>query len=98
MKINGLQWDDVNLEHIITKHHLSPKEVADVCFGSHYEMPARNRRKAVYGQATSGKYIVVILERLYDNVYRPITAFGMKRNEIRKYRMNMGQGGKLNGK
>ena len=93
MKINGLQWDDVNLEHIITKHHLSPKEVADVCFGPHYACSAKYKRKAVYGRTESGKYVMVILERLYDSVFRLITARGMTRGEQRKYRMNMGKGG-----
>lgn len=93
MKINGLQWDDAHLEKIITKHGLSPAEVEDVCFGPHYALRARNRRQAVYGQTGGGKYIVVILERLYGSCYRPITAFGMNRKEQRKYKSIMGQGG-----
>jgi len=93
MKISSLQWDDINLEHIIAKHGFSPKEVEDVCFGPHYAFPAKYSRKAIFGKATSGKYIMVVLKRLYNSVYRPITARGMKKNEIRKYRMIMGQGG-----
>ena len=93
MRISGLQWDDINLEHIIAKHGLSPNEVEDICFGPHYACPAKYNRKAIYGQTTSGKYVVVILERLYGSIYRPVTARGMKRDEQRKYRMIMGQGG-----
>jgi len=93
MKISGLQWDDINLEHIIAKHVLSPKEVEDVCFGTHYACPAKYNRKAIYGQAASGKYLMVIVERLYGSVYRVVTARGMKISENRKYRMIMRQRG-----
>lgn len=92
MKINGLQWDDINIEHIMANHGLSPKEVEDVCFGAHYAIPAKYKRKAVYGRTAGGKYVLVILERLYNSVFRPITARGMTRGEQRKYRMIMGKG------
>jgi uncharacterized DUF497 family protein len=92
MKISGLAWDDVNLEHIISKHGISPGEVEDVCFGPHYACPAKFNRKAIYGQAVSGKYLMVILELLYDSIFRPVTARGMKQNERRKYRIIMGEG------
>lgn len=89
MRIDGLDWDDVNMEHIIGKHYLKPKEVEDVCFGSHYAIPAKYKRKAVYGRTTGGKYIVVILERLYNNIFRPITARGMRGNEQTEYKIKM---------
>lgn len=91
MKISVLQWDDINLEHIIANHGLSPKEVEDVCFGPHYACPAKYKRKAIYGQTASGKYIMVILEQLYDSVYRVVTARNLKTSEKRKYRIIMGQ-------
>ncbi len=93
MKISGIQWDDVNLEHIIIKHGLNPKEVEDVCFEQHYACPAKYNRKVIYGQTEGGKYVMVILERLYDSVFRLITARGMKRGEQRKYKLIMGRGG-----
>jgi len=92
MRINGLQWDDINLEHISGKHGLRVTEVEDVCFGSHYACNAKYDRKAVYGQAESGKYSMVILKRLHDHVFRVITARGMTASERRKYRMLMGGG------
>jgi len=85
MNINGLEWDDINIEHIIGKHGLSTKEIEDVCFEEHYIFSAKYNRKAVYGQTSSGKYIMVILERIRDSVYRPITARGMTRSEKRRY-------------
>lgn len=91
MRISSLEWDDTNLEHIVAKG-ISPKEAEDVCFGSHYAYPAKYKRKAVYGQTTSGKYLMVILERLYGSIYRPVTSRGMKRDEKRKYLGIMGRG------
>jgi uncharacterized DUF497 family protein len=91
MRISSLGWDDVNLEHITSKG-ISPKEVEDVCFSSHYACPAKYNRKAIYGQTTSGKYLMVILERLYGSIYRPVTSRGMKRDEKRKYLGIMGRG------
>lgn len=92
MRISGLQWDDANLEHVAGRHGLRVTEVEDVCFGPHYACTAKYRRKAVYGQTTSGKYLMVILERLYDSVFRVVTARGMTTSEKRKYRMIMGGG------
>ena len=85
MKITGLEWDDINLEHIIGEHGISPKEVEDICFGPHYTFTAKYKRKAVYGQAESGRYLLVILERLYANIYRPLTARNMTQSERGKY-------------
>ena len=90
MKISGLEWDDSNLEHIIGKHNISPQEIMDVCFSPHYACSAKYNRKAVYGQTASGKYLMVVLKRLYDDVFRPITARGMKKEEKRKYQIIMG--------
>ena len=85
MKISGLEWDDINIEHIISKHGISPKEVEDVCFGPHYACSAKYNRKAIYGQTTSGKYLMVVLVKLYDSYFRPITTRNMTQAERRKY-------------
>lgn len=85
MKITGLEWDDVNLEHIIGKHRIMPTEIEDICFGTHYACSAKYKRKAIYGQASSGRYLLVIVERLYKNIYRPITSRNMTLTERRKY-------------
>ena len=90
MIIHGLQWDDNNLEHIIVGHRIQPVEVEDICFGRHYAISAKYSRKALYGQAESGRYLMIILERLNDAVYRPITARNMTVAERRKYKEIMG--------
>jgi len=90
MKITGLEWDDINLEHIIGKHRITSTEIEDIWFGVHYAFTAKYKRKAIYGQASSGRYLLVIVERLYKNIYRPITARNMTLSERRKYNMIMG--------
>ncbi|TET67544.1 MAG: hypothetical protein E3J40_03010 [Dehalococcoidia bacterium] len=97
MRVNGLEWDDINLEHI-GKHNLSPEEIEDACFGRHYAFRVKYKRMAIFGQTSGGKYIKVILEQRHGNTYRPITAFGMKREEQKKYKSIMGSGVKINGK
>ena len=85
MRIVRLEWDDFNIEHIIGKHWITPEEIEDVCFGVHYACTAKYKRKAIYGQASSGKYILVIVVRIYGSVFRPITARNMTVSERRKY-------------
>ena len=85
MIISGLEWDDNNLEHIIEKHSITPEEVEDICFGQHYAFTVKYKRKALFGQAMSGKYLMVVLERLSNNIFRPITARNMTPDERRKY-------------
>ena len=92
MRIRSLQWDDANLEHIIGKHGLSPNDVEDVCFGAHYAFSVKHNRKAVYGQTASGRYLLVVLQRLYGSVYRVVTARDMTRSERAKFRAVMGRG------
>jgi uncharacterized DUF497 family protein len=91
MIILGLQWDDKNLDHIIEGHRIIPSEVEDVCFGRHYAITAKYDRKAIYGQAGSGRYLLIILVRLYDAIFRPITARNMTQAERRKFNQIMGQ-------
>jgi len=84
MKIDGLQWDDENIEHI-DKHGITLSEVEDVCFGRHISYPARYGRYLVYGKTYHGKYIRVILQCLYGIMFRPITAYPMTESEKKKY-------------
>jgi len=93
MKIIGLEWDDSSIEKTIVKHHLNPKEVEDVCFGIHYAITVRYKRRAIYGKADTGKYLKVILERLHGSTYRVITAFPMNRRDRQLYREKMVRGG-----
>jgi len=89
MKIISLEWDDANVEHI-SKHRISPTEVGDVCFGTHIAVKGRNGRYILYGQSDNGRYIKLILVRLFGAFYRPITAYDMPEKEKRTYRSRVG--------
>ena len=90
MKIKALYWDDVNIEHI-AQHSLDPVDVEDVCFDKHISFRARGRRYVLYGKTEGGSMIVVVLERLFGQVFRLITARRMTDKEKRSYRRRAGE-------
>ena len=90
MRIEGVHWDDSNIEHI-SKHNVSPSEVEDVCYRIHISRRESRGRYILSGQSASGRYLNVVLERIYDAIYRPITAFGMSENYKRSYRRRLGK-------
>lgn len=90
MKIRALYWDQTNIEHI-AQHSLNPVEVEDVCFGKHISFRARRRRYVLYGKTESGNMIMVVLERLFGHVFKPITARTMTDREKHSYRKRVGE-------
>ena len=90
MKITALCWDDANIEHI-AQHGLSPVDIEDVCFGRHIAFTARGRRYVLYGKTESGRMIMVVLERMFGQVFRPITARRMTDKEKHSYRKRVGE-------
>ncbi|TET42158.1 MAG: hypothetical protein E3J66_04085 [Dehalococcoidia bacterium] len=93
MKIEELEWDDQNIEHI-AKHEVTPQEVEDVCFGLHISQRVGERRHVLSGQSSAGKYLNVVVERLGGQRFRPITAFEMSDNYKRTYKKRLrGKGG-----
>jgi len=86
--IRELEWDDNNTEHI-AQHSVSPDEVEDVCFGLHINFPSRDKRYVLYGQTSAGRYLKVVLKRLYGARFRPITAFEMTHEEKSHYRKRL---------
>jgi len=85
MKIEGLQWDDENIEHI-AEHGVNPQEVIDVCFGFHFFRRERGERYILSGQSAGGRYLNVVIERAGKGIFRPKTAFEMSENYKRSYR------------
>jgi uncharacterized DUF497 family protein len=85
MNVLNPEWDDHN-DREITKHHVTPHEVEDVCFGLHIakrDPDSKGKGKDRYflaGKTTGGKYLDVVIERLHDNYFRPVTAFEMSEN------------------
>ncbi len=92
MIINGLQWDDENVEHI-ARHGVSPREVEDICFGLHISAKSENQRYVLSGQTNEGRYLNVVVEQIGKGLFRPITAFEMSDNHRRKYRRRIGGSG-----
>ena len=88
MKIDSLYWDDENIEHI-SKHNVNPQEVEDVCFGTHIIRKDGNRRYILSGQSANGRYLNVVIERVYKGLCRPITAFEMSEKYKRRYRKRL---------
>jgi uncharacterized DUF497 family protein len=86
MKIVSLQWNDDDTEHI-SYHGINPAEVEDVCFNQHVSFKGRFNRYILYGQSSAGRYIKLILERLYDHVFRPVTAYDMTESEKHNYKL-----------
>ena len=90
MKIQSLHWDDANIEHI-ARHGLSPVDIEDVCFGEHIAFKGRQMRYILYGKTDSGAMIMVVLERLFGQSFRPITARAMTDKEKHNYRKRVGE-------
>ena len=82
--IPTLEWDDDNMGHI-ARHGVTPWEVEELLLAGGYDVrPHKKRRKAakyrnryvIFGQTLGGRNLVVFIDRLSDQVIRPVTAFG----------------------
>ena len=83
MKIDELEWDDENIDHI-ARHDINPQEVEDVCFGIHISRKEKDRRYILSGQSNVGRYLNVVIELVWKGIFRPITAFEMGENYKRE--------------
>ena len=86
MKIISLEWNDDDMEHIAL-HGINSVEVEDICFDRHVSFKGRFGRYVVYGQSSAGRYIKLILERLYDHIFRSVTAYDMTESEKHNYKL-----------
>ena len=86
MRIDRLDWDDYRVEHI-ARHDVKLREVWEVCNDiSHLARRQGRNRYLVYGQTLDGRYLFVVLERIQESVYKPITARDMTDREKRNLR------------
>ncbi|MFQ5615082.1 MAG: BrnT family toxin [Anaerolineales bacterium] len=86
MYISDLDWDDYRVEHI-ARHEVEPFEVWEVCEDPlHLARRQGRNRYRLYGQTADGRYLFVVLERVEDTVYKPITARDMTAKEKRNVR------------
>ena len=86
MKIISLEWNEDDVEHTAC-HGINPTEVEDVCFNPHIAVKGRFGRYVLYGQSSAGRFIKVILEKLYDHIFRPVTALDMTESEKHNYKL-----------
>jgi len=86
MKIISLEWNDDNIEHVAL-HGINSAEVEDVCFNSHIAVKGRFGRYILYGQSSAGRFIKLILAKLYDHIFRCVTAYDMIESEKHKYKL-----------
>jgi len=86
MYIRELVWDDYRIDHI-ARHDVEPFEVEDVC-DSVLTVTFRQgkNRYRVYGQTAEGRYLFIVLERLNNSRFKPITARDMTPSEKSKIR------------
>jgi uncharacterized protein len=90
VKIESLEWDDINVEHI-ARHGVSQDEVEDICYGRHFSKKEHRQRYILGGKTGDGRYLDIIIERVKDNVFRPITAFEMSENYKASFRRKTGK-------
>ena len=85
MRIDDLIWTDENIEHI-AYHRVEPEEVESVIWDSPWiERRKGQHRYYVYGQSDGGRYLFVVLDREYDNVFYVVTARDMTVRERQYY-------------
>ena len=79
--VKTLIWNSWNLAHI-TKHHVTQKEIEEVCLGSHTIIQSYRQRILVSGETKKGKYLEIVLspydaqDKPYkEGVYYLITAY-----------------------
>lgn len=88
MRINELEWDDENIQHI-ARHNVNPQEVEDVCFGLHISEREGSRRYVLSGQSADGRYLNVVVERVGKMRFRTVTAFEMSEQYKSRYRKRL---------
>ena len=76
-------------EHVWTKHHVTPDEVNEVCYGTPVDRGGKDGTVQVYGQTGSGRYLFVILVPIGEGDYEIVTARNMDTAERRYYRARM---------
>ncbi|MEM7125781.1 MAG: BrnT family toxin [Chloroflexota bacterium] len=66
----------------MARHDVEPYEVEEVCDDTYHiaRRQGKNRYR-LYGQTSEGRYLFVVLERLEEDDFRPITARDMTQRE-----------------
>lgn len=86
VKIEALEWDPKRVEHIAV-HQVEPEEVWEVCLDrKHLARRVGKNRYCLYGQTQSGRYLFVVLRKVREGIFKPITAREMTEREKRSYK------------
>ena len=85
MKIQHLEWDENNIDHI-ARHGVDPDEVEEALVDKPLIRRGRQGRYLIYGQTTAGRYLFAVVKPLRSAWARVITARDMTDRERRYYR------------
>ena len=87
MKIVALDWNRKNVEHL-AKHRVSTAEVEEVVFeDAPFATKEKWGRYYVFGQASSGRYLFMVIALLGNHRARVITARDMIKRERQYYQV-----------
>lgn len=87
MFIEYLDWDEDVVEKIIVKHQVTPEEVEEVVWESDFRSRRLGKKRfMILGKASSGRHLIVILDRLKRGDFKPVTAREMTEKENRSFR------------
>ncbi len=90
MFINRLDWNENNVIHI-ARHNVEPFEVEEFCRNDHRALKEGQDRYILSGMTDAGRFLFVVLQKLDEGRYRPITAFEMSETYKRRYRKRLRQ-------
>jgi len=83
MKQASFQWDERNIEHV-TAHDVEPYEAEEVLDNDPLILRTRDDKYLAYGQADSGRYLLVVFVWKSADVIRVITARDLTAAEKRR--------------
>lgn len=85
MIIKKLVWDEWNKEHI-TRHNVEQGEVEEVCNSKNLFTRGRGGSYKLVGQATTGRYLTIILSPRSGGYFYPMTARDADNKERRRFK------------
>jgi uncharacterized DUF497 family protein len=89
MYIKQLIWDSWNIPHV-ARHKVIPKEVEQVCHGSHITVRTYGGGMLAIGPTKRRRMLAIVLAPKRKGVYYPITARDADKKERQKYQQQKG--------
>jgi hypothetical protein len=88
--IREVLWDDWNTAHI-ARHHVNPEEVEDICLNHCWELNAGGGKRALFGQTSAGRYLLIVGAHRGGGQFYPISARDMTQTERCRYQEHAGK-------